>query len=152
MPAAAASALRPMATRTPLMAMTAVQALCRMAKRIPDQPNSWRRERSESAESRGTSLRAEFSVLAICSGTEIECSEVRNLRPIGSRIREAKIFWRVWRVAARRLGHAREGGLDLRYKCRSDWIRRFQFGRPRLRENGLCRASGASLLLLARAL
>jgi hypothetical protein len=32
MPAAAASALRPMATRTPLMAITAVQALCRIAK------------------------------------------------------------------------------------------------------------------------
>lgn len=92
MPAAAASALRPMATRMPLMAMTAVQALCRMAKRIPDQPNSWRRERSESAESRGTSLRAELSALAIFSGTEIECSEVGNLRPIClgySRLRRA---------------------------------------------------------------
>lgn|SRR6267154_2582582 len=84
MPAAAASALRPMATRMPLMAMTAVQALCRMAKRIPDQPNSWRRERSESAESRGTSWCAEFSALAIFSGTEIKCSEVQNSRPMCS--------------------------------------------------------------------
>src|SRR6267154_3934138 len=84
MPAAAASALRPMATRMPLMAMTAVQALCRIAKTIPDQPNSWRRERSESAESRGTSFCEEFSAVAICSGTELECSEVQNLRPICS--------------------------------------------------------------------
>ena len=43
MPAAAARALRPMATRRPLMAITAVQALCRIAKRIPDQFNSFRR-------------------------------------------------------------------------------------------------------------
>src|SRR5882757_3129185 len=84
MPAAAASALRPMATRMPLMAMTAEQALCRMAKRIPDQPNSCRRERSESAESRGTSLPAEFSALGIFSDTEIECNELQNLRPICS--------------------------------------------------------------------
>src|SRR5882757_5999393 len=149
MPAAAASALRPMATRTPLMAMTAVQALCRMAKRIPDQPNSCRRERSESAES---SLRVELSALAICRGTVIECSGVGNLRPIGSRIHGVRIFWRIWRLAARRLGRAREGGPDLRYKCRSDSIRMFRFGQPRQRENGLCRASGASLLLLDRAL
>lgn len=37
MPAAAARALRPIATRKPLMAMTAVQALWRMAKAKPDQ-------------------------------------------------------------------------------------------------------------------
>ena len=148
MPAAAASALSPMATRMPLMAMTAVQALCKRAKRIPDQPNSWRRERSESAESRGTSIWAEFSALVICSGTATECSEVGNLRPIGSRIHGVRVFWKIWRVAARRLGRAREGGPDLHYKCRSDWIRRFQSGQPRQRGSGLSRASGASLLLL----
>ena len=37
MPAAAARAERPMATRTPLMAITAVQALCRIAKIRLDQ-------------------------------------------------------------------------------------------------------------------
>jgi len=36
MPAAAARALKPMATRTPLTAMTAVQALCKMAKMMLD--------------------------------------------------------------------------------------------------------------------
>ena len=165
------------------MAMTAVQALCRIAKTIPDQPNNLSRERRESVDSLGTSVWARFSSPAIFSGTGIECSGVQNLRPIcsgysrlrramhrdhwrvllGSREQnqdlriltwnsQARIFWRIWRVAARRLGRAREGGPDLRCKCRFDWIRRFQFGRPRLRENGLCRASGASLLLLARAL
>ena len=43
MPAAAANALKPIATRIPLMAMTAVQRLCGIAKRIPDQPKSFRR-------------------------------------------------------------------------------------------------------------
>src|SRR5438270_7869829 len=46
MPPAAASALRPMATRTPLMAITAVQALCRSANRIPDHPKILRRATS----------------------------------------------------------------------------------------------------------
>src|SRR5882724_6034496 len=73
-----------MATRMPLMAMTAVQALCRIAKTIPDQLNNLSRERSESAESRGTSLGSRFCSLAIFSATEIQCSEVRNLRPICS--------------------------------------------------------------------
>src|SRR5713101_6158162 len=51
MPAAAARALSPMATRTPLMAMTAVQALCRIAKRIPDQLNNFRRDERDSVRS-----------------------------------------------------------------------------------------------------
>jgi hypothetical protein len=50
-PAAAASALSPMATRMPLMAMTAVHALCRMAKRIPDQFNNFKRVESGSVRS-----------------------------------------------------------------------------------------------------
>src|SRR5258708_3400460 len=86
MPAAAASALRPMATRMPLIAMTAVQALCKMAKRIPDQPNNLSRGRSESVDSLGTSVWAGFASPAICLGTEIECSEVQELRQICARI------------------------------------------------------------------
>src|SRR5260370_37849980 len=101
MPAAAASALRPMATRTPLMAMTAVQALCKIAKTIPDQPNNLSRERRESVDSLGTSLLAGLSPLAIFAGTEIECSEVSNSRPICSgylRPRRAmhRDHWRVF--------------------------------------------------------
>src|SRR5258705_3089859 len=112
MPAAAASALRPMATRTPLMAMTAVQALCRIAKTIPDQPNNLSRERREFVDSLGTLVWARFSLLAICSGTEIECSEVSNLRPICSgylRLRRAmrRDHWRV-------LLGSREQSQDLR--------------------------------------
>src|SRR5260370_39185040 len=100
MPAAAASALRPMATRMPLIAMTAVQALCRIAKRIPDQPNNLSRERRESVDSLGTCLWAGFALVAIFSGTEIECSEVSNSRPICSgylRLRRAmhRDHWRV---------------------------------------------------------
>jgi hypothetical protein len=42
------------------------------------------RERRESVDSLGTSVWARFSSLAIFSGTDIECSEVSNLRPICS--------------------------------------------------------------------
>src|SRR5258708_39983031 len=86
MPGAAASALRPMDARMPLIAMTAVQALCKMAKRIPDQPNNLSRGRSESVDSLGTSVWAGFASPAIWLGTEIERSEVQEVRPICSRI------------------------------------------------------------------
>ena len=75
MPAAAARALRPRATRTPLIAMTAVQALCRMAKTIPDQPKTFRRDDrvAADAESRGAS----WGVASVVefSSTAIEFSE-----------------------------------------------------------------------------
>src|SRR5579863_1557938 len=61
MPAAAANALRPTATRTPLMAITAVHALCRIAKRIPDQPKSFKRDERDSAPS-GVSLSCAVSL------------------------------------------------------------------------------------------
>src|SRR5580765_3087668 len=47
MPAAAASALSPRATRILLIAMTAVHALCRAANKIPEKPNISRREKSD---------------------------------------------------------------------------------------------------------
>src|ERR1700756_5034626 len=86
MPAAAARAPRPMATRTPLMAMTAVQALCRIAKTIPDQPKTFRREERDSVASEVRSgafsaARAFCSVVEF-SGTTIEFSEGQKLRPI----------------------------------------------------------------------
>jgi len=91
MPAAAASAPRPMATRTPLMAMTAVHALCRIAKRITDQPNNFRREECDSIRfgsgifvvSRRLGSAVEFS------GTAIEFNEAGNSRPIGGCVRES---------------------------------------------------------------
>src|SRR5882724_12164196 len=85
MPAAAASALRPMATRTPLTAMTAVHALCRIAKRIPDQPNNFRREESDSTRfgSGMFAVSRRFRSAVEFSGTAIEFNEAGNSRPIG---------------------------------------------------------------------
>ncbi len=55
MPAAAARALSPMATRTLLMAITAVQALCKTENRIPDQFRNFRREPGDTAGTSATS-------------------------------------------------------------------------------------------------
>jgi len=68
------------------MAMTAVQALCRMANTIPDQPKTFRREERESVASEARSgafaaARTSCSVVEF-SGTALEFSEERKLRPI----------------------------------------------------------------------
>ena len=68
------------------MAITAVQALCRMAKTIPDQPRTFRREGRDSAASElragGFSATRAFCSVVEFSGTTIEFSEGRKLRPI----------------------------------------------------------------------
>ena len=70
MPAAAARALRPMATRTPLIAMTAVQALCKTAKKIPDHPSSFKRVENEPASAGLGSASPRVCSFAGFSGTE----------------------------------------------------------------------------------
>jgi hypothetical protein len=69
--------------------MTAVQALCRMANIIPDQPKTFRREERESVASEARSgafsaARTSCSVVEL-SGTAFEFSEGRKLRPIEKR-------------------------------------------------------------------
>ena len=69
MPAAAASALSPRATRILLIAMTAVHALCSAANKIPEKPNISRREKSDclgaapAAASGECASRAEYSAM-----------------------------------------------------------------------------------------
>src|SRR6266481_3240328 len=84
MPAAAARALRPRATRTPLIAMTAVQSLCRMAKTIPDQPKIFRRDDRDTVDAESCGASWGFASAVEFSGTAIEFSGARNSRPIGA--------------------------------------------------------------------
>src|ERR1700756_1610318 len=92
MPAAAARAPRPIATRTPLMAMTAVQALCRIAKTIPDQPKTFRREERDSlapeVRSGAFSAARTFCSVVEFSGTTIEFNGGQKLRPIEMDLRQ----------------------------------------------------------------
>ena len=64
-----------MATRTPLMAMTAVQALCNTAKRIPDPFSSLRREETESVPDETAIACSEDGSVVTGSGTALSLTE-----------------------------------------------------------------------------
>src|SRR5207237_1325251 len=100
MPAAAARALRPRATRMPLIAMTAVQALCRMAKTIPDQLMNEMlimNIRGSRAGSFGHGISAAFSVRTAIFWLKLNRQELgahyKKIEAKGGRVRTREWKW-----------------------------------------------------------